>query len=261
MKQQDFWTWADKEAEKESSSGGGRLFLSELPTDLGLSLPKIQKLHQALQDRLGTVDLVLTDNRRRMISARHRRKGFRLRVHHMFIGCDDEVVDALAEMASGREQKDGGGDPRQILKTYISTHRDAISYEVDPEKLEARGEHHDLQAMLDKWRTRMGLEILEDVVITWGRYGKGSRTIRFGSFDFDRKLIRMHPALDQGWVPDYFVEFIVYHELLHALFPPQKKSSRRIVHPPEFRQMEERFPRYEEAMIWERRNLSRFLEG
>lgn len=260
MKQQDFWTWADKEAEKSAPSrGGGRLFLSELPTDLGLSLPEIQKLHEALQERLGTVDLVLTDNRRRMVSAKHRRKRFRLRVHHMFVGCSDAVVDALANLASGQKKEDDGS--RQRLKDYISNHRDSISYDVDPEKLEAQGEHHDLQAMLDKWRAEMKLDVLEDVVITWGRYGKGSRTIRFGSYDFDRKLIRMHPALDQSWVPDFFVEFIVYHELLHALFPPKKKSSRRIVHPPEFREMEEMFPRYEEAMIWERRNLSRFLES
>lgn len=259
MKQQDFWTWADEEGGKRerASGGGGRLFLAELPTDLGLSLREIQKLHEELQSRMGSIDLVLTDNRRRMVSARRKRKRIRVRLHHMFVGAELECLDALATLISGEGDVPAA---REELQNYINDHREEISYEIDPTRVETRGEHHDLQKMLEKWRRIMGPEKLSEVVITWGRRGKGSRTIRFGSYDFDRKLIRMHPSLDQAWVPDYFVEFIVYHELLHALFPPKKKGARRQVHTPEFRRMEEQFPRYEEAMRWERKNLSRFLE-
>lgn len=235
----------------------GRLFLSDLPAHLGIALPKIQGLHVALEERLGVIDLALTDNRRRMISAKIRRNRRVLRVHHMFVGCDGAVLDALAALVEGGE---GAEQARERLREFIDHNRGAISHEVDPEQLEAQGEVHDLQVMLDKWRALLDPKALEEVVITWGRYGRGSRTIRFGSYDFDRKLIRMHPALDKAWVPDYFVEFIVYHELLHALFPPRQAESRRVVHTPEFRQMEQRFPRYEEAMRWERENLSRFLE-
>lgn len=235
----------------------GRLFLSDLPPDLGIPLPEIQGLHVELEDRLGVIDLALTDNRRRMVSAKLRRNRRVLRVHHMFVGCDGEVLDALAALVDGGA---GAERAKENLRAFIDRNRGAISQEVDPEQLEAQGEVHDLQVMLDKWRALLDPELLEDVVITWGRYGRGSRTIRFGSYDFDRKLIRMHPALDKPWVPDYFVEFIVYHELLHALFPPKQTDSRRVIHTPEFRLMEQRFPRYEEAMRWERANLSRFLE-
>lgn len=258
MEQQDFWKWAEKKAAKEAGTAGeGRLDLSELPVDLRLSVPEIQRLHAELEDCLGAVELVLTDNRRRMVSAKKRDGRHRLRVHHMFVGCGAQTVQALVDLARGGDELD---DARAVIKEYIGRNRGEISFDVEPEELEARGEHHDLQRMLDDWRERLGEEKLDEIVITWGRYGRGRRTIRFGSYDFDRKLIRVHPALDQEWVPPFFVDFIVYHELLHALFPPVEGSSRRVVHTDEFRKMERQFPRYDEAMTWERQNLPRFLE-
>ncbi len=270
MSQQDFFSWAQRregeeiteEVEREPrqaprGTGKGRLFLSELPPELGHCLKEVQELHGELQERLGSVDLVLTDNRRRMISAKRRRGGFRLRLHHMFIGCGEEILDAVALLARGGA---GSEAARELLKAFIDAHREEISSEVDPQALTTQGEHHDLQALLDRWKDRLGPETLKEVKITWGRYGRGQRTIRFGSYEFGRRLIRIHPALDQEWVPEAFVEFIVYHELLHALFPPKKGSGRRIVHTREFRQMEEKFPGFEEVMAWEARNLYRFLE-
>lgn len=259
MEQQDFWKWAQRRAEKKrGATATGDLDLSELPPDLRLSIPQIQSLHAELGEQLGKVALILTDNRRRMVSVRKKKGRHRLRLHHMFVGCGEDVVCALADLARGGEQLD---DARETIKDYISHNRDEISFDVEPEELEARGEVHDLQQILERWRDHLDDESLDEVLITWGRYGRGRRTIRFGSYDFDRKLIRLHPALDQEWVPPFFVEFIVYHELLHALYPPKQASSRRVVHTPEFRQMEKRFPRYEEAIAWERRNLPRFLEG
>ncbi len=258
MEQQDFWKWAEAEAQRSGSAATvGRLDLSELPSDLRLSVPEIQTFHTALCERIGRLELVLTDNRRRMVSVHKKKDGrHRLRAHHMFVGCDRDTIEALVQLMKGGDDIE---QARQAIKNYITRNRDEISFDVDPDELEALGEYHNLQALLDQWREELGSDELADVVITWGRYGRGRRTIRFGSYDFDRKLIRIHPALDQQWVPSFFVEFIVYHELLHALFPPIEASSRRVVHTSEFRQMEEKFPRYEEAMAWERRHLPRFL--
>lgn len=258
MKQQDFWNWAERRAEDQSDSdAGGTLDLSELPADLRLAVPEVQRLHEQLCERLDEVDLIVTDNLRRMVSARRKGGRHRLRVHHMFVGCGEDIIQALASLARGGEDVEGA---RQAIKDYIDRHRDQISFDVDPDEIEAVGDHHDLGEILDKWRDRLDEPELEDVVITWGRDGRGRRTIRFGSYDFDRELIRVHPALDQKWVPRFFVEFIVYHELLHALYPPvRESSSRRQVHTDEFREMEEKFPRYEEALAWERDNLPRFL--
>lgn len=258
MGQQDFLEWAATKIDiGDVSATSGKLDLGELPPDLRLAVRDVQALHRQLNERLPGLHLVLTDNRRRMVSVKKRKGYWRMRLHHMFVGCEEPTLDALADLASGGETL---RKARAQIKDYIDRNRDAISFDVDAEEIDGEGEHHDLVAMLDKWREKLGDSALSEVVITWGRYGRGQRTIRFGSYDFDRNLIRIHPALDQRWVPAYFVEFVVYHELLHALYPPQGGASRRVVHTDEFRRQERAFPRYQEAMIWERNNLARFME-
>lgn len=235
----------------------GTLDLSELPADLRGLRPDAHRLHVRLERLLGIVDLVLTDNRRRMLSSRRRRNRQEIRAHHMFVGCCERTVGAIADLASGRK------GAREQIQAYIQDNREAISFEPSADELEARGAHYNLQAILAEVRQAVdlpGLDAIGELHITWGRRGRGTKSIRFGSYDFDRKLIRVHPALDRQWVPRYFVAFIVYHELLHALFPPREGQSRREVHTPEFRAMERRFPDYDKAMEWEAANLRKILD-
>ncbi len=65
---------------------------------------------------------------------------------------------------------------------------------------------------------------------------------------------RINPILDNERVPYYFIEFVVYHEMLHAHIRVQKKNGRRSVHSKEFRDREKMFRDYEDAMAWENRN-------
>jgi hypothetical protein len=207
----------------------------------------------------------------------------------MFMGCDEATVRAIADLVEGSSQARKAARAR--IQDYIRNHREAISFEPTGSELQPRGEHFNLATIFDEVirgldaPMREAVAALDDIHITWGRRGQGSRSIRFGSYDFDRKLIRVHPALDRDWVPRYFVSFIVYHELLHALFPPVAARSepardgsgregsarhktagadssrgRRSVHTPEFLAMERRFADYEKAMKWESANLRKILE-
>lgn len=215
------------------------------------------RLHRDLEQRLGVVDLVVTDNRRRMLTTRCRDNRREIRLHHMFLGCGVGVVEAIAGLASGEDK-----GAREQLQAYVSENRSQIRFEPSADELNWKGEHFDLKRLLNRVRRHFdGREAdeLEDIAITWGRDGRGSKSIRFGSFDFDQRLIRVHPALDASWVPRYFIEFIVYHELLHAVCPPAERDASRCVHTEEFLQRERDFPRYREAMEWEAENLERFL--
>ncbi len=215
---------------------------------------ELRELHRGLERGLGTVDLVVTDNTRRMVTARARRGRHHLRLHHMFVGAPPEVVDSIVDLARG----DGSGAP---LRDFIADNRDAIKGRAEPS--ESKGAVHDLDASLQRALREEALRDaeLDDIVVGWGRNGRGRRSIRFGTFDFDARTIRIHPALDEEWVPAYFVDFVMYHELLHALFPPTRTASgRRVLHPPEFRRLEKRFSRYEDAMEWETANLGRLLK-
>lgn len=88
-----------------------------------------------------------------------------------------------------------------------------------------------------------------------GAIGWGPRESRrrLGHYDPVHHTIALSPVLDSPQVPEYVVRYIVFHEMLHALF--QETSSRRPWrhHPPEFRGAERAYPDYSKARV--------FLEG
>lgn len=88
-----------------------------------------------------------------------------------------------------------------------------------------------------------------DVRISWGRNpkrrsGKRNTSIEFGSYTKAINLIRIHPRLDDCEVPEAFVRFVIYHEMLHVKIPPHRENGRWIYHPPAFREAEKRFPEF-----------------
>jgi hypothetical protein len=57
--------------------------------------------------------------------------------------------------------------------------------------------------------------------------------------------------LDSPRVPEFVLDFVMYHELLHkALGTGRRQDGKRRVHGPEFRRLERRFQRYREAEEW-----------
>lgn len=216
------------------------------------------ELAHSMATRLGVVvDIHVHDNRRRMLTASPTSLGFALRIHHMFLDCEPEVEQALAGFLLGQ------AEAREVLVRYIRVHRAAIA-RMSEEQLRTQGRFHDLDALCARVVSSvraLGYEPPEDLRITWGRRGRGSRSIRFGSYEFGQQLVRIHPALDQSWVPDYFVEYVVFHEVLHSVIAPIEDKTRRVIHTSEFLCMEKRFHDYDEAMAWEKQNLRRLLHG
>ena len=68
-------------------------------------------------------------------------------------------------------------------------------------------------------------------------------------------------ALDQACVPDYFVSWIVFHEMLHGKHEVRRTNGRRRFHTHEFLTEEKTFPDYERACAWEKANLDRLLRS
>lgn len=96
---------------------------------------------------------------------------------------------------------------------------------------------------------------LEELEITWGKtqVGEARRCRKLGCFIPSEKRIRISRILDDKEIPDYFISFIVYHEVLHHLFPPKKgKRGRRLIHHKEFRAEEKKFKEYALVKEWEK---------
>jgi hypothetical protein len=200
--------------------------------------------------------LTVHDNRSTMISFRRQPPLLKIRAHHMFLDAPAEVVRSIAEYAGQGKPSAGAA-----LDDYIARQQQLIrAFPRKPTPLESRGECFDLQALLEQVNT----EHFEGKIVArigWGRHTSKRRrkSIRLGVYDHKAKEIRIHPALDRPDVPRFFVEFIIFHEMLHQLFPSDRDTGRHVHHPRAFRIRERTFPKYAAAMAWERQHLQELL--
>jgi hypothetical protein len=206
-----------------------------------------------------TLELRLTNNHYSMISVRRKPDGYRLRLHQMFVGAEPRVVRALARYVVHNDRR-----ASTLLGEYIEQNQHIIRQQARrPRRLTLRtaGRFHDLQAIFDGLNAQQFGGSL-DARITWGPVTsrrQRRRSIKMGSFAVEDRVIRIHPALDQACVPDYFVSWIVYHEMLHGKHEVKRENGRRRFHTPEFLAEERQFPDYERACLWEKQNLDRLL--
>lgn len=220
---------------------------------------------QALERRLSQIGrqpvlLSITDNRHSMIHATRKDGLLRARLHHMFLDAPADVVDALARFLLYRDR-----DASQVVGRYIDVNSGRIR-SLEPHRRSAKpnaGEHHDLDALYAEVNAAY-FDGMVDARICWGADGssRGRRrsTIKLGSYAAQERLIRVHPRLDQPWVPRYFLAFVVFHEMLHHVMPATRVGGRRMLHPPEFRAREKTFKHYDRAIAWEKANLDRLLK-
>src|ERR1043166_1745220 len=128
--------------------------------------------------------------------------------------------------------------------------------------LQHEGKHFDLRAIFDRLNERHFRGRLRGYKVMRGRKRKRrpKEYFVFGTIQEEDRVIRINPALDQPFVPLWFLKYILYHEMLHAVVPDETLSrNRRRVHTEEFNRREREFPDYRRARRWEDENLSRFL--
>jgi len=111
----------------------------------------------------------------------------------------------------------------------------------------ARGRVYDLDKMFQRLNRRHFDEELEKPVLTWSQ----RRTSRIlGHHDAAHDTIVISKTLDAADVPEWLVEYVLYHEMLHIKHPARLIKGRRYYHTNAFRAEEQRFPHYEQAQRW-----------
>src|SRR5437870_4669947 len=83
--------------------------------------------------------------------------------------------------------------------------------------------------------------------LTWSK--RQARSI-LGHHDAAHETITISKTLDSSDVPAWFVEYIVFHEMLHIKHPARIINGRRYYHSPAFREEERSFPTYRKAQQW-----------
>ncbi len=203
--------------------------------------------------------LVLTENRSVLLSFRRSGSTIQLRLHRMFLHAPPCVVQALARSLR-RTSRSADGEVRRFMNDNL--HRVRKTPRALPPLL-TTGRAHDLSLIYSRLNDRFFASRLR-VPITWGRGSGRARRggLTFGSYDPVLGLIRIHPVLDRGDVPLYFLESVVYHEMLHHhLGGIPDRAGRTVYHSRAFRQAEALYPWHREALLWEKENLSHLLRA
>lgn len=221
-------------------------------------------IERTLARALGVkIALEITRNRRTMISTKRAADTLRVRLHRMFLEADGSMIDVL-----GRYVRTGDRRSSRRLGDFIEKNRDRFVAPRPRATLRTDGHVHDLLEIFASIEHAWFSGGLDGVAITWGKQGaaggarrRRKRSIRLGTYTHDERLIRVHPVLDQAWVPRFFLEYIVFHEMLHHVEPAREDDGRTIFHTAEFRAREQAYPDYERALRWERANIDRLLAG
>jgi hypothetical protein len=210
----------------------------------------------------GTLSLTLTDNRYTMISVRRENRDgrcFKVRLHSMFVAANPVITRALARYIVHNDRESS-----RLLGEYIDANQHQVrsrSRRAGTARMITRGRYHDLQEIFDDLNRRYFGDTI-DARITWGQRGGRPRrrnSIKMGSYSVEERLVRIHRSLDRAFVPRFFVEWIVYHEMLHQVHEIKVVNGRRLFHSREFLRDEARFEHYAEARRWERIHLDALL--
>lgn len=108
----------------------------------------------------------------------------------------------------------------------------------------ARGSVYDLDRMFQRLNRRYFDGEIERPALTWSL--RKTRRI-LGHHDAAHDTIVISKTLDSKDIPEWFVEYILFHEMLHIKHPARLIKGRRYYHTNAFRSEEQRFPYYEEA--------------
>jgi hypothetical protein len=111
----------------------------------------------------------------------------------------------------------------------------------------SQGDTYDLDRIFNKLNRKNFAGELNKPTLTWSQ--RKTRTI-LGHHDRVYDTITISKTLDSPDVPEWFVEYIVYHEMLHMKHAARFINGRRYYHTAAFRQDERRFPHYEDAQRW-----------
>jgi len=219
----------------------------------------IEAFKTRLSDQLNLeLELIIHENRWTMLNLLHKNRSYaRLSVHKMFLEAPDSVILAIAHYVRGAR-------PGPLLRHYIQSYleRSDYSHLLDQQKCLHQGDVYHLKSIYEDLNKKYFNNAL-DLSITWFgslRKKKSRSRIIFGQYLAGLRLIKIHRMLDDPFFPEYFVAFVVYHEMLHSVVPGSLDGrGRYCFHSPAFKEQEKAFEQYQQAIAWEKTNKEKLF--
>src|SRR2546421_7939598 len=219
------------EAFRQLDPKGQRFRLS--PPDIEVKFYPYAGLHHTIRVRSGRVYIRLSD---------------------IFRSAPFEVIQALAFLLVARLlARKAPPAHERVYRKYAFTPQVLRASDIARQKrgrkviTSAKGKIYDLSELFQRLNRRYFDGEIETPVLTWSKR-RAKRIL--GHHDAVHNTITISKTLDSREVPEWFVEYILYHEMLHIKHPARLINGRRYYHTKAFRTDEQRFPRYHDAQRW-----------
>jgi hypothetical protein len=137
------------------------------------------------------------------------------------------------------------------------------SHELDKSRLIVQGDIYNLKEMMGEINREYFSNDLT-LQITWfgKKYQHNRSQVTFGLYHEPLKLIKINRFLDNKKVPDYLVNYVIYHEMLHHVCPSYyDEDGRHKIHNKEFKKRETDFRFFSKAQDWIKKNKERLFRG
>ena len=174
---------------------------------------------------------------------------------------ESAVLENLTQkvLSKVKKENDVSDSVKASIKDFIEG-QESDDFELEAVEHSSPEELRDIEAMFN----RLNQEYFNDKInatVKWGRDVKTQNKsgFRYGSYDENKKLIRVHPRLKQDFVPVYVLELTVYHEMCHQFAPSYKKNGSWQSHHSEFKKKEKEYKNFKEARKWEKNNWHKLL--
>jgi len=161
------------------------------------------------------------------------------------------VLEGAAALLLGRVYR--RRPPRALVRPYLEYARSdrtrgrihrLRSRRVRPAPVPPQGAHHDLLTLFDQINERYFSGSLVRPHIAWSTR---SWRRQFGCFDPGPNQIVLNRRMDRPGVPQFVVEYVLYHEMLHVKHPTRRSGCSLLSHSPEFRAEEKLYEHFHAA--------------
>ncbi|MEL6822790.1 MAG: hypothetical protein AAFP70_13600, partial [Calditrichota bacterium] len=165
-----------------------------------------------------------------------------------FVAADEAVWKALLLNILKKRSR----DRKQTINTFVnSASFSEVLFETElalpNHNLESDGNVYSLKDSFDRVNAAYFNGEMQRPKLTWNRTLTQSK---FGHYQPSRDLVMLSISLDRPEVPEYVLDFVMFHELLHKKHGVQLVNGRRFAHTSEFRKEEKRFKHYRQSMQW-----------
>ncbi len=186
-----------------------------------------------------------------MLTIRRRDDRVYVRFSDLLTRAPLEVLEGAAALLLSRVYRRKA--PRDLIQQYLSYARsDRVRSRIDRMRSRrvrrvatlAQGSHHDLASLFERLNRQYFDGKLQRPHIGWSTR---SWQRQFGCYDPGPNQIVLNRRMDRPGVPQFVVEYVLYHEMLHVKHPTRRSGCSLVSHSPEFRAEEKRFAHFNTA--------------